>query len=142
MLNVPLAGGTDSSAIGVPKAQEGRGYLCRARKVFLPICDELAICDFRLAHRSAFIVHDSPATNVKSLSDKMVGMETSRPKLRWYQYSLRSLFVFVTLVCIVLGLYIGPKHRRHQAVVAIEDAGGTFQYVDVDIAISCGWDFF
>ena len=60
----------------------------------------------------------------------MVGMETSRPKLRWYQYSLRTLFIFVTLVCIVFGLYIGPKHRRHQAVVAIEEAGGDVQCVN------------
>ena len=60
----------------------------------------------------------------------MVRMETSRPKLRWYQYSLRSLFIFVTLVCIAFGLYIGPKNRRHQAVVAIEKAGGIVAYAD------------
>src|ERR1700676_2985640 len=54
-----------------------------------------------------------------------------RPPRRWYQYSLRTLLIFVTLVGSGLG-WLGMKMRearqQQAAVVAIESAGGRVQY--------------
>ncbi len=49
------------------------------------------------------------------------------PKLRWYQYRLRSLFILTTLVAIVcswLSVEIQSERRQGAAAKAIEKAGG------------------
>ena len=47
--------------------------------------------------------------------------ETSpKTKLRWYQFSLRSLMICVTLACIVMGVLVVPVHRARQQRAAIE----------------------
>jgi len=45
---------------------------------------------------------------------------TTRFKRRWYQYSLRSLFILTTLACIGMGLLVVPVHRARQQRAAIE----------------------
>ncbi len=50
------------------------------------------------------------------------------PKLRWYQYSLRSLLLFVTacaIACSWLAVTIQGQRRQHEAADAIKKAGGT-----------------
>lgn len=55
------------------------------------------------------------------------GMTDTKPKLRWFQFSLRTLLIFVTLFAILLN-WIGPKirqaKRQREAVVAIQNLGG------------------
>jgi hypothetical protein len=66
-------------------------------------------------------------------------MQTEPPKAdppkrkrRWFQFSLRSLFVF-TLICAIpctwLGRKIERKHTEREAVEAIVKLGGDVQYV-------------
>src|SRR5437660_395580 len=43
---------------------------------------------------------------------------------RWFQFSLRTLLIGMTLICVACGLWLGPKARRHSLVMAIEAAGG------------------
>jgi hypothetical protein len=54
--------------------------------------------------------------------------ETKPPKLRWYQYRLRSLFVLTTLVaigCSWLAVMRQEQRKQGAAAKAIERAGGT-----------------
>jgi formylglycine-generating enzyme required for sulfatase activity len=49
-----------------------------------------------------------------------------RSKLRWYQYSLKSLLVFTTIVGLVMGLVVVPVHWARQqwgAIQALRDLG-------------------
>jgi hypothetical protein len=55
---------------------------------------------------------------------------TELPKRRWYQYSLRTLFVVVTLAAIGFGLIVVPAQRQKRAVQAIRDAGGDVMHED------------
>ena len=63
----------------------------------------------------------------------MAGMNATPPKhrLRWYQYSLRSLFVLTILVA-VAGSWFGVKKQQKEqeraAVKAIEEMGGLVFY--------------
>ena len=61
--------------------------------------------------------------------------ETPKPKLRWYQYSLRTLFVVMVLCAIACSWFVVRMNRarkQEEAVKAIRDVGGdihyTFQY--------------
>ena len=51
------------------------------------------------------------------------------PKHRWYQYSLRTLFVIMTLLCVLLGmvfkLIVIPAERQRAAVDKITQLGGS-----------------
>ena len=54
-------------------------------------------------------------------------VEDRRPKLRWYQYSLWSLFVLTTLVAIAcswLAVTIQDQRKQKAAADAIQHAGG------------------
>ncbi len=56
--------------------------------------------------------------------------EPPKPKLRWFQYSLRSLLLFVTacaIACSWLAVTIQGQRRQGAAAVAIEKAGGQVQ---------------
>jgi hypothetical protein len=55
-------------------------------------------------------------------------MTVAKPKLRWFQYSLRTLLVFVTLCaipCSWLAVKMQQAKRQREAVAAIEKLGGT-----------------
>jgi hypothetical protein len=57
--------------------------------------------------------------------------DTKQPKLRWYQYRLRSLFVLTTLVAILcswLTVEIQNERKQWSAVQAIEQTGGCVLY--------------
>jgi uncharacterized membrane protein len=54
-------------------------------------------------------------------------MTAPKPKLRWFQYSLRSLMVFVTLcaiLCSWLAVKMQQARREQEAAAAIEELGG------------------
>src|SRR3954462_10794348 len=57
---------------------------------------------------------------------------SERPKRRWYQFSLKTLLVVLTLLCIGPGSYVGfeqNKARKQKAAVkAIERISGFVQY--------------
>ena len=56
---------------------------------------------------------------------------TEKKKLRWFQFSLRALLVFVLLVSIGmswLGVKMDQARKRREAVEAIERAGGGVTY--------------
>ena len=56
-----------------------------------------------------------------------------RPKRRWYQYSLRTLFVVMTLVAIACSWYayeMNEAAKRRAAIVEIEKLGGVVVYDD------------
>jgi hypothetical protein len=68
----------------------------------------------------------------------MAGMAAAPPKavspkrkLRWYQFSLRSLLIFTALCaipCAWLGNRIEQKREESEAVAAIEKSGGDVRY--------------
>ena len=57
------------------------------------------------------------------------------PKRRWYQYSLRTLFVVVTLFCILMGTVVKqiviPAERQRAAVEQLEGLGGRFTFAEI-----------
>lgn len=55
-----------------------------------------------------------------------------KPNRRWTQVSLRSLFVLMTVLCIILGTVIVPGERQRRAVAAIERLGGSVFYAGDD----------
>ena len=53
---------------------------------------------------------------------------TSKPRRRWFQYSLRTLFVLVTVLCVCLAVTANRARRQREAVKAIESVGGQVRY--------------
>jgi len=51
-----------------------------------------------------------------------------KPKRRWAQFSLTTVFVVVTVLCVSLAFAVNRAHRRWEAVVAIEKSGGWVSY--------------
>src|SRR5258708_4789078 len=54
-----------------------------------------------------------------------------KPRLRWYQYSLRSLLLATTLLCGLLSLFAWQVKRaawQSRCVQAIRDRGGWVDY--------------
>src|SRR5437867_11243655 len=60
-------------------------------------------------------------------------MSSPAPKLRWYQFSLRSMFIVVTLLAIPCGWY-GMKmqqvKRQREVVAAIVKLGGRVEWLE------------
>ena len=57
--------------------------------------------------------------------------DAPQPKLRWYQYRLRTLFVLMFAVALGMGLLATPLQRareQRQAVEAIKKLGGSVAY--------------
>jgi len=58
---------------------------------------------------------------------------TANPKRRWYQYSLRSMFILTTLVAIACSWYayeMNEAAKRRTAIDEIEKLGGEVGYAD------------
>jgi internalin A len=67
---------------------------------------------------------------------------TEKSKRRWYQFSLRSLLVFVVLVSIAmswLGVRLARARKQREAVEAIEKAGGNVEYEDFADSLVPQW---
>ena len=43
----------------------------------------------------------------------------SKPRRRWFQYSLRTLFVLVTVLCVWLGVTVERARKQREAVVVL-----------------------
>jgi len=59
-------------------------------------------------------------------------MTTPHPRRRFFRYSLRTLFVVVTVFCLWMGWQVKRAKDQGQAVKAIQEAGGrvTYRYQD------------
>ena len=55
-------------------------------------------------------------------------MGETKPKRRWFQYSLRTFLVAITVLAVWLGVKINAARRQHEAVTAILKAGGSIAY--------------
>jgi hypothetical protein len=61
----------------------------------------------------------------------LAGMAAAKPKHRWFQYSLRTLLVFVTLcafACSWLAVKMRQAERQREAATAIEKLGGDIEW--------------
>jgi len=66
---------------------------------------------------------------------------TDKPKRRWYQYSLRSMFVLTTLVAMACSWYayeMKQAAERRAMIEAIIEAGGGVKYYDADNSYTDG----
>ena len=52
-------------------------------------------------------------------------IDTPRPKRRWYQYTLRTLFVLMTVLAVALGWYVHRVRQQKRAMVPFT-AGGCY----------------
>ena len=52
----------------------------------------------------------------------------SKPRRRWFQYSLRTLLVLVTVLCVWLAVTANRARKQREAVAAIEAVGGVVYY--------------
>ena len=60
----------------------------------------------------------------------------TNPKRRWLQFSIRTVLLLVTLLCVGLSLWIAPAERQRRAVTAIETLGGAVVFVTMEEAAS------
>lgn len=58
----------------------------------------------------------------------------AKPKRRWLQFSIRTVLVLVTLLCVALSLWVVPAERQRRAVAAIEALDGTVYFGDKQAA--------
>jgi len=54
------------------------------------------------------------------------------PKRRWVQFSMLTLFLVVTVLCVGLRLVVVPAEKQRRAVAAIKVLGGRITYVKPD----------
>jgi hypothetical protein len=52
------------------------------------------------------------------------------PKRRWAQFSLGTMFVVVTVLCVWLAVQVNRAHRQRDAVAALRKLGAAVFYVD------------
>ena len=72
------------------------------------------------------------------MSDESEKVSEPQHKRRWYQYSLRSLMILMTVLCIWLG-YLSNEARKQRNVVAwVEDKLGAVRY-DYEYIENVGW---
>jgi hypothetical protein len=50
-------------------------------------------------------------------------MTETKPKHRWFRFSLRTLLVLMTVLCVWLGFKVNAARRQKEAVLAIREAG-------------------
>ncbi len=53
---------------------------------------------------------------------------TPRPRLRWFQYSLRTLLLIMTAFAVWIGFKTDSARRQKRAVEAVRGMGGEFSY--------------
>lgn len=58
------------------------------------------------------------------------GTNGRKPKRRWLQFSLRMMFVVITVCALLLGLLMWRIGRREQAIATIEKLGGSVMFGD------------
>jgi hypothetical protein len=51
-------------------------------------------------------------------------------KRRWFRFSLRTMFVLVTVFCVWLGYELNQIHSRKSLIAKIRAAGGKVSYYD------------
>jgi predicted xylose isomerase-like sugar epimerase len=63
-------------------------------------------------------------------------MIETKPKRRWFRFSLRMLLLVVTVLCVWLGFNVNAARRQKEAVQAIRLAGGSvwFEYHNYCVA--------
>src|SRR5262245_17166487 len=70
-------------------------------------------------------------TGMSDIPDACSGPLPPAPRRRrWYQFGLRSLFLFTTVVVgllVVWRTHIEPYRRQHEALEVIKRFGGTFE---------------
>ena len=52
----------------------------------------------------------------------------TKPRRRWFQFSLRTLLVLVAVVAVWLALLVNAARKQREAVAAIEALGGRIVY--------------
>lgn len=57
-------------------------------------------------------------------------LPTTTPKRRWLQFSIRTVLLLVSVLCVALTVLVVPLEQRRRAVEAIEALGGRVTYVD------------
>jgi hypothetical protein len=62
----------------------------------------------------------------------------SRLRRRWLSFSLRVLFVLITLVCLALGWLVNRCECQRLSVAAIRAAGGDVRYEPIYLHSCCG----
>ena len=128
--DIPL-GGPDSLLSGCRRHE---------RRLRSPLA-RCAVCDSKLSGPSEgpcrpglnWVV-ESLRLEVQPERVMLTGMTDRKPKRRWFQYSLRTLLVFVTLSaipCSWLSVKMRQAERQRQAATAIEKLGGTVTWNDV-----------
>jgi hypothetical protein len=55
-------------------------------------------------------------------------MTETKPKRRWFKFSLRALLVLITLMCVWLASQVNSARRQKEAVTAILKVGGMVNY--------------
>jgi Leucine Rich repeat len=73
--------------------------------------------------------------------------EPTRHRPRWLRFSLRTLLVMMTVLCVWLGIQVNAARRQKQAVEAILKAGGSVNYTyqlrpDADRFVGPGFSMF
>jgi hypothetical protein len=56
--------------------------------------------------------------------------EKTPTRRRWFRFSLRTLFVVVTLACVALGMYVKRVRERYIAIETIKEWGGDVEFVN------------
>ena len=52
----------------------------------------------------------------------------SKPRRRWFQFSLRTLFVLLTVLCVLLAVTVERARKQWEAVAAIRELRGEVRY--------------
>jgi hypothetical protein len=73
------------------------------------------------------ILPDSGYVILKDMANSLTKL---KPKWRCLQFSLRTVLMLVTLLCLALSMWGVPAERQRRAVAAIEAVGGTVRYAD------------
>lgn len=55
-------------------------------------------------------------------------VKPTKPKRRWFQYSLRTLLIVMTIIAVGLGWWSHKARQQREAVAALEKAGGLAVY--------------
>jgi hypothetical protein len=57
-------------------------------------------------------------------------LPNTKPKGRWLQFSIRTVLVIVTLLCVGLSIWVAAAERPRRAVAAIKELGGRLGCTD------------